>query len=662
MSDVISAERETPRSEPRRPRPFPERTHPYGPVSGRRIRRSLLIYVVVCLAGAVPLVFDWSPRWKAFGLGLFAPGAGFLYPDRAITLAFFVVTVAVFYLTFILWFAAGNIVFPPAVWLAAAGLAAWSASSAGRGWVEVAVPVVVVLAALVQTARLRRRFHAAQTRVRGYNARLAEIVLPDEPFQGSRPVEVGPELDSEELAFLRWFLDIGLQPIDGFAGFNFLDQFQFAAVRYQMNWMQYALSMAQYARTPAFHGYLSLAQRNLIEKSTNKRVWKYWRLENLWGNLRYDPEPMGVDNVMITGWFGQMLGMYEATTGDRRYDDPGALCFRWSDRLQYRYGHDEIAQSLVRNLDRAPLTLYPCEPNWVYKSCNQSGMVALKLYDRMHGTRHFADRAEHLFRKAEEEFTNPDGTEIWIRSSRLGCTIPVPPPFNGAVKPAKSKAGRTAPPGYNTQLGAVFPEAAERLLALTPRSPIRDAVIAGKLDLRTITGFDPGYYRNTGTGILPVLVTNARELGDEEFAAALIQQADANLQPATHDGARRYGVMSPIAMGLMFTGRFGRRDGFFDLVNRGNRPEWNTGPVLAEVPYPDVLVARAVTDGDALDLVLRPGVPGGVRAQLQLARLVPGRRYRVDGGLDGVTAGADGTAVVEVDLSDRLEVRVTPES
>ena len=54
-------------------------------------------------------------------------------------------------------------------------------------------------------------------------------------------------------------------------------------------------------------------------------------------------------------------------------------------------------------------------------------------------------------------------------------------------------------------------------------------------------------------------------------------------------------------------GRHDARD--TDVVNRGNLPEWDRGPILEAVNYPEVLVARAVTDGDALHLVLRPGTP-----------------------------------------------------
>jgi len=87
---------------------------------------------------------------------------------------------------------------------------------------------------------------------------------------------------------------------------------------------------------------------------------------------------------------------------------------------------------------------------------------------------------------------------------------------------------------------------------------------------------------------------------------------------------------------------------------------WRQGPVLSEVAYPDVQVAKAVTDGRALDLVLRPGT-GPVRTVLLVERLAAGREYAVTGAAQQTcVAGPDGTAVIEVDLGGRHEVRIAP--
>ena len=106
-----------------------------------------------------------------------------------------------------------------------------------------------------------------------------------------------------------------------------------------------------------------------------------------------------------------------------------------------------------------------------------------------------------------------------------------------------------------------------------------------------------------------------------------------------------------------------------DMIAFDRPVAWSTGPRLAGAVYPDVLVAKAVTDGRALDLVLRPG-DGPVRTSLSIDRLVPGASYVVEGSDNGARAGtargritADGRGRAElagVDLGDRLELTIRP--
>jgi hypothetical protein len=86
-----------------------------------------------------------------------------------------------------------------------------------------------------------------------------------------------------------------------------------------------------------------------------------------------------------------------------------------------------------------------------------------------------------------------------------------------------------------------------------------------------------------------------------------------------------------------------------------------TGPILDDVSYPDVLVARAISDGDDLRLVLRPGRENSSQI-LQLARLQPNRRYQVAGSTtETLVADARGRAELAVVLSGRTEIRLVPE-
>jgi hypothetical protein len=106
--------------------------------------------------------------------------------------------------------------------------------------------------------------------------------------------------------------------------------------------------------------------------------------------------------------------------------------------------------------------------------------------------------------------------------------------------------------------------------------------------------------------------------------------------------------------------RFSRPSGTRELIGAGLPESWRRGPRLAEAAYPEALVAHAVTDGEALDLVLRPGA-GPVRTTLLVDRLRPGRRYRSHGAVeDGIEADPDGRALVHADLDVRTVLRLEP--
>jgi hypothetical protein len=151
----------------------------------------------------------------------------------------------------------------------------------------------------------------------------------------------------------------------------------------------------------------------------------------------------------------------------------------------------------------------------------------------------------------------------------------------------------------------------------------------------------------------------AREMGDGEVASALQHSIDQE-QQVVRSGARRYTGVSTLTNAAHALARFTRQGALRDLIHGWVPAAWRTGPILSATADPDALVARAVTDGEALDLVLRPAARLH-RTTLALARLVPGALYRLSGAVaDRLVAEPDGTAVVDVDLHDRVEVRLWP--
>jgi hypothetical protein len=459
---------------------------------------------------------------------------------------------------------------------------------------------------------------------------------------------VEPELTAEELALARFAFDRALQPVGEWSGFDKIEQFQTSSVRYQVTTMGHALSSLQYARTPAFHGYLSRAQRNLIEKWQERICWAYWAKESVWGHLHYNPDPVPRDNIMLTGWLGYQVASYVSNTGDTRYCEPGSITFRHPRGQEFRYDLHSLTRALVDNFDRSDFCLYPCEPNWIYALCNGYGVLPLPMHDRMFGT-DYAERILPRFRRRfEQEFLSVDGRTIGIRSSLTGLTIP-------AMTSILSDAAVV------WQLAPVFPDLSRGLwetvrhewVKLPPDGPV-------EIEMRGWDKIDTGNYKPVPATALAAITWAAKEMGDTELADRLVADIEACLDAVTEGGVKRYRRASTLSnaalLGAIAAGPFTHRQ----RVARGMPQAWQIGPVLDDCSYPEVLVASAVSDGHDLRLVLRPGAAPG-RHSITITHLLPEERYDVRGAVvDRVVGGVDGRAVLDVDLDGRVEVHITP--
>ena len=103
-------------------------------------------------------------------------------------------------------------------------------------------------------------------------------------------------------------------------------------------------------------------------------------------------------------------------------------------------------------------------------------------------------------------------------------------------------------------------------------------------------GYDELLYSTHGRVDLVMLLVAACEMGDSEVVDALSSYLD---------GKYEAGASAAV--------KIARRRGLWrDLITQGMPEAWVRGPRLTDVAYPDVLVARAVTDGEALDLDCAP--------------------------------------------------------
>lgn len=610
------------------------------PVTRRRLGRALGVYAVLWLAGLIPQLVDAPPAWRAAGLGLTLPGGAFAYGGHPLLAA---ATLAATAFAVVLWWTLGPVVLPPLVWIGAAALGASMAretSPVAAIAVLAAVPVASVLLLLIHRIRHTRQVRTGRT----INEKLATVEFVATGHPGDEVREPIVEHTEEDLKRLRYALDLALQPLDEFRGFNRLDQFREGALRYQVNTLGWSLSMAQFTRTPAFTGYLAQAQRNAIEKMLHRKVWGYWAYENAWGRLSLNRDPVDTpENIMLGGYHGLMIGMYSALNDDR-YNEPGALTYRWSERSSYPHSSGSVAAVTHRNMAASAYTLFACEPNWIYPICNTMGMNTLLSHDRDHDTGYFADLADDLRTSYEQEFLRPDGRLIGVRSNHLGLSW-------------NFWSGEAVQLSTAYWLHATMPDIAQRTWWLI--KPMLDDT--GALPASASNRLDPGNYR-LGTQVYGRVLTMlaARELGDEETAAQAQRALDEREKVAEANGASKYAGASTFTNLYANLARFSRHSAMRDLLTFGVPSAWKSGPILAEAIYPDVLVAKAVTDGSGLELVLRPG-NGPVRTTLRLERLIPQRAYAVTGAIASeVVATEQGQAVIEVELNDRLEVRVQP--
>lgn len=456
------------------------------------------------------------------------------------------------------------------------------------------------------------------------------------------------ESSEEDLAVLRYLLDLALQPIDSFEGFAHVEQILLAALRYQLNSLCWALSLAQATRTPAFTGYIADAQRAAIVKMTDKRVWGYWAYEQLIGYGRWNPDPIAHANVMYSGYLGVMIGLYETLNSDNTFHQTGALTLRWDRRRVYHYDFARLAEAIRRNMQERPsCPQYPCEPHLIFPICNTFALNTLRMHDRLHGTALMGDLDDRVRRSYDRDgWRRRDGRFVTGRT-RWGMTF-LPPAVANDAWMAYWLHASMPDIATATWSGIVERDLHELDGTITLSGGIEHKVDFGNYNLRS--GGAPTY---------AMAMKAAREMGDEPIYAGLKSVVEKHYPLEYERGAARHHGMSNFANLLTAMARFGGDQVMRHLID-GRLPESHRrGPVLCHARYPDVLVARAYSDGQGLDLVLRPG--SAVReATLKIARLTPGAPYAVTGAETRIMYADDhGHADVSVQLRGRTEVTIT---
>lgn len=152
----------------------------------------------------------------------------------------------------------------------------------------------------------------------------------------------------------------------------------------------------------------------------------------------------------------------------------------------------------------------------------------------------------------------------------------------------------------------------------------------------------------------------AKERGDEDLAEYLASDiAKISTVAKDAEGGTYLPELSGFTNIALATGRFSSVNDFRNNIHKGPPEHTFTAPLLAEAPYPDVVVAKAWSNGDDLDLVFYPGTEGArVTVPLDLERLKPGEAYVF--GDSRVVASETGKAKMMVTVEGRTPVHIVP--
>lgn len=595
-----------------------------------------------------------NPALRAASLGLLFPGAGLVAVCTIGSILSFIVSLALIPLVMFAWFGAGGVLFPALLWAGTAGLAALLAQDQ---LLEIAGPIWAVFCVAGIGYVTYNTFAANAEGKRKRQERNNYLISSVQENQANSTVlERGSrELDLETLRWLQWFIELGRTPKDDFSYHDVIDQFQTSAIRYQLYETVSDLGLYQYVYAPNFHGYVSAAQRNIIEKSLTEKVVGFWKWETLWGKFKLDFDPIKEDDIMVSGYVLQAVGIYQSNTGDERYSKPGSLVFEVDKTHKYAYDFRSIAEAVQRNWDNGPYCLFSCEPNWIYTLCNLVGVSGQVLASRLLN-RPYAESMKERFREAlETEFSTTAGSILPIRSELTGFTLPG---LAGALSD-----------GINSILCAAYlPAIAHRNWAFTKKESItwiEEKDGSRRAQLNGLIGadkLDPGNYRAGVGAIRAVFAAAAAEFGDEDIRIEMLRQLDEEFHPAftTSTGARKNKGLSTIEQGSAMRGRLGRYQDWVGMVRDGPEKNVRDGPILDRCEFPDVLVAKCFSkDGKGLDMVVYNGKSKGT-FKLGFTRLQSGARYELTGSTKNGTVQADvnGEADWDVYIDGRTELQL----
>lgn len=627
---------------------LPPYTRLFGVVTQARLLRLLAFYALQSLFGSGLIFFTQPPALQIFGLGLILPGGGFLAHYELVTvngIGHLLAALSGFTLFIIglgIWFGTGNSLAPPIAWLGTA----LGAAMMNHGTIRpdaistVYASVSVMMFACILWLFLRAWLAYKQRPIDNAYLQSQQAVL-EKIFTATESIQPA-EMSLEDLQRLRFALDRALQPIDKFDGFEWLDQFQTAAVRYQLNFLGYGIAMSQARFTPAFSGYMDEAQVKLVDKQTEHRVWSYWQWENLWGNLKSNPDPLSQENIMYTGFVALQMALFTASSGRKDFSQSGRFKLLHPSGTQWLYEDAALIARLEHEYRCSDFFLIACEPNWIYPLCNMLGASAIVAHDVQTGQNCWQHYQQPFRQHLEHEFLDAFGRYVPCRSARTGLALP----SIGGIMPL-------AMPCFF--LNALAPDLAQRQWLLLRRQLFDKQ---GYFQRKAFWWIDTGNYGFSRASAYTATALAAAELGDEEVYTQCLQALAEECPSVLKAGVIHRQHASVWAHGVEITARAVGKNSFRNLLLQ---PHQAGGLRLQGLTYPEILVASAHVNESGLTAVLYAGVKDGVY-EISWVGLQARRRYQVRGALASVVVADNlGQARVKVQLSGRTLVHIYPE-
>lgn len=219
-----------------------------------------------------------STTYRAAALGFLFPGAGFTAVATLPALLAFLLTLVLTPVTVFAWFAMGGIFFPIALWVTSSVGAGVMARDTLFEWSACLWAVFCYGGIFWLMSNARSLNAAGYAKAQERNKYLVDAVREQQVHATPTPAPGSREVSLETLRHVQHMLERGLSSRDDFSYHDVIDQFQTGAVRYQLYGVVDVLSLYQCHYVPNFHGYLSEASQNCIEKSLQKRIMSYVKI------------------------------------------------------------------------------------------------------------------------------------------------------------------------------------------------------------------------------------------------------------------------------------------------------------------------------------------------------------------------------------------------